>query len=173
MGLLSKLFGKEGKEAENAVSSLFKDILGNSNSTTTSSSGDSNTYYQNTAPAPAPSYSGDSPSGFSWGEEMPNEPNQYNYNGTYVQYFEEIFRTEFPEYRLDKEFPNSKRVIFTFWKGAEKALVVELMHDSSSSVKLRENCRRQGIPYLRYYYDHDGWWNTREYVITRTRNAIR
>ena len=33
----------------------------------------------------------ETPIGRSWGERMPNEPNQYNYPGSYREYFEDIF----------------------------------------------------------------------------------
>jgi hypothetical protein len=41
------------------------------------------------------------------------------------------------------------------------------MSDGTQRYKLRNECRAQGIPYLRFYYDHDGWWNTRSYVTRR------
>ena len=104
---------------------------------------------------------------------MPAEENQFNYHGTYLQYFEEIFRSEFAAYDVSREtVSDGKRHIFTFTSGGRKALVVELMPQSSASRKLRENCRRDGTPYLRYYYDHEGWWNTRSYVTERTRKAL-
>ena len=113
-------------------------------------------------------------SGDSWGPEMPDEPNQFNYDGTYLEYFTEIFETEFPEYRIESlsSAANKPVTVFTFWKGDEKALVVELMPQSSEARKQRTDCAKLGIPYLRYYYDHDGWWNTRSYVIRRTKAAL-
>ena len=36
-------------------------------------------------------------SGFSWGDVMPEEENQYNFNGSFMEYFEGIFRAELPE----------------------------------------------------------------------------
>ena len=62
--------------------------------------------------------------------------------------------------------------VFTFWDGTKKALVVELMPQSSSAQKQRKVCAAEGTPYLRYYYDHDGWWNTRSYVVRRTHAAL-
>ena len=114
-------------------------------------------------------------SGDSWGPEMPDEPNQFNYSGTYLEYFTEIFQTEFPEYRVARAVGTSRKpvTVFTFWNGDAKALVVELMPQSSAAKKLRRDCADLGIPYLRYYYDHDGWWNTRSYVIRRTRAALK
>ena len=64
------------------------------------------------------------------------------------------------------------RIIYTFYGAAGKALVVEIMPSSSSSKKIRSDCQKTGIPYLRYYYDYDGWWNTRSYVTRRTRDAL-
>ncbi len=113
------------------------------------------------------------PSGFSWGPEMPDEENQYNFNGTYKEYFDNVFRSEFPEYMIESADVNYGRAtVFTFWDGGKKALVVELISRKSSVYKLRSDCNTLGIPYLRFYYDYHGWWNTREYVKKRTQNAL-
>ncbi len=61
---------------------------------------------------------------------------------------------------------------YSFIKNGKCALVVELFSGKSAAKKLREDCRRAGIPYLRYYIDVEGWWNTKKYVIERTRNAL-
>ena len=116
----------------------------------------------------------DAESGDSWGPEMPDEPNQFNYDGTYLEYFTEIFKTEFSDYILEIETSEARKpvTVFTFWDTFNKALVVELMPQSSSAQKQRKVCAAEGIPYLRFYYDHDGWWNTRSYVIRRTRAAL-
>ena len=113
-------------------------------------------------------------SGDSWGPEMPEEENQFNYDGTYLEYFTEIFKTEFADYTLEIETSEARKpvTVFTFWDGFKKALVVELMPQSSAAQKQRKVCAAEGTPYLRYYYDHDGWWNTRSYVIRRTRAAL-
>ena len=114
-----------------------------------------------------------SPSGDSWGPQMPAEENQYNYPGTYIEYFDNIFRTEFPGYTITCTRPEQyDAVIFTFLKDGQKALVVELLSRSSAAAKLRRDCQREGIPYLRYYYDYEGWWNTRSYVTRRTAQAL-
>ncbi|MBP5749513.1 MAG: hypothetical protein J6X24_01855 [Firmicutes bacterium] len=114
-------------------------------------------------------------SGVSWGEEMPDEPNQYNSGMTPIAYFEDIFRTEFAEYELAEEAgwggPDRSWII-RFRKGGEDKLAVELLPARSEAVKFREKCRKQGLPYLRYYTDYEGWWNTRSYVISRTRAAL-
>ncbi len=113
-------------------------------------------------------------SGLSWGEEMPAEENQYNYNGTYEEYFTEIFNSEFPEYVVMKESVRDGRALcFSFAKDGRTALIVEVMSEKSNAQKLRNTARREGVPYLRYYYDHHGWWNTRKYVTERTRAALR
>ena len=104
---------------------------------------------------------------------MPDEENQYNYNGTFMEYFESIFREELPQYRMNRTLPsNSKRVLYTFFSGSSMALVVELMSEGCSVNRIRSDCRRDGIPYLRFYYDHHGWWNTRAYVVKRLRDAV-
>ena len=113
--------------------------------------------------------------GVSWGEEMPDEPNQFNSGMAPAAYFEDIFRTEFADYELTKEAGwggADRSLIFRFRKGGEDKLAVELLPGNSSAVKFREKCRKQGLPYLRYYTDHEGWWNTRSYVINRTRAAL-
>ncbi len=172
MGLFSKLFGGD-KDAEKAVRDLFKGLVNEAQKQENAPKPAAET----PAPAAAPSavHTASAASNDPYGEEMPAEPNQYNFNGTYVQYFEGIFQTEFPAYRLTKETPKySKGTIFTFWNGDAKALVVELLPSSSDAKKLRKICRGTGVPYLRYYYDANdiGWWNIRSYVVERTRKAL-
>ena len=106
-------------------------------------------------------------------ERVPAEECQYNFKGTYLQYFDKVFNEEFPEYRVERvKAEDSRAYIYTFYEGARTALIVELLNSSSARKKLREDCRKNGTPYLRYYYDHEGWWNTRSYVTTRTRAAL-
>lgn len=165
MSLLSKLLGKAGSEL--GLDKLVKTV------TDAAHQAAGNTPKPETHRPAEPRPAAPTPLGRSWGETMPAEENQFNYNGTYDQYFEEIFRAEFPSYRLERQdVPGGRRVIFTFWDGARKALVVELLNQSSDSQKLRRDCRVTGVPYLRYYYDHEGWWNTRSYVVDRTRKAL-
>ena len=105
--------------------------------------------------------SSSSESGFSWGETMPDEENQYNFNGTYI------------EYRVEQEsLRKGKITVFTFWKDSTKALVVELLSENSQAENTRFQCIREKIPYTRFYYNHHGWWNTKAYVIKRTRDAL-
>ncbi|MBR4759831.1 MAG: hypothetical protein IK078_06765 [Lachnospiraceae bacterium] len=112
-------------------------------------------------------------SGDSWGEVMPQEENQYNYNGTYIQYFENIFEIEFSDYEYEKEdLEGTYRTVYTFYSGGSKVLVLELMNEGSTARKIRNEAERERIPYLRFYYDHDGWWNTRSYVTRRMREAL-
>ena len=35
-----------------------------------------------------------------------------------------------------------------------------------------QECAAAAIPYLRFYHNHDGWWNTRAYVTQRVRGAL-
>lgn len=116
----------------------------------------------------------ETPIGRSWGERMPNEPNQYNYPGSYRQYFEDIFRTEFAAYRaVRSENPLTSRASsYTFYNGDSPVLVVELLSRKCEANKVRKNCRKSGTPYLRFYYDYEGWWNARSYVVRRMREAI-
>ena len=113
-------------------------------------------------------------SGFSWGPTMPAEENQFNYPGDYAAYFSHVFQEDFPEYRVTREPSGRGRAaVFTFWSPAGgKALVVEVLPESSETKKLRRECAAQRIPYLRFYHNHAGWWNTRAYVTQRVRSAL-
>ncbi len=124
-------------------------------------------------PAAPAAPASDAPSGLSWGEVMPAEENQFNFNGPFTAYFEKIFREEFPEYQVSREVKSGKQYIYTFKQGEKTALMIELLASSSEARKVRNDCRRAGIPYLRYYFDHEGWWNTRRYVADRTRAALK
>ena len=35
-----------------------------------------------------------------------------------------------------------------------------------------EDVVEKGLPYLRFYFDHEGWWNTRAYVTKRVAEAL-
>lgn len=171
MSILSKLFGGD-KNAEKEVLNLLNGLFANQQPAQTAAP--KAEAPAKTTPSPEP-VRNDEPSGFSWGSVMPAEENQYNYGGTYEQYFEHVFAEDFPAYRYEKSYNNdygNQRVIYTFFSGVTKALVLELMPEASEAVKLRNVCRAAGIPYLRFYYDHDGWWNTRAYVVSRMRNAL-
>ncbi len=181
MGLLSKLLGDEGSkqlgklvktvasEAEKAARQAGVDL---EQVISGAQSGARPQPQQSAAPAPAPAEKG--PSGFSWGDEMPPEENQYNFAGPYTAYFEMIFREDFPGYRVDRDRGSHPRTtVYTLWQGVTKALVVEVMTQDSEAKKLRKDCARAGVPYVRFYHDHDGWWNTRAYVVSRIRAALQ
>ncbi len=163
MGLLSKILGMD-KKLEQKVKSAVNDAV--------------SAALQNQA---APQNVRNQPSadetafaGLSWGPVMPAEENQFNYPGTYVEYFSHIFRDDFPGYNITYgQDPKHRSTIFTFWSGAGKALVVELLPRSSETNRLRNACTAQRIPYLRFYYNHEGWWNTRSYVSQRVRKALQ
>ncbi|MBR6332144.1 MAG: hypothetical protein IKR78_03310 [Dehalococcoidales bacterium] len=121
------------------------------------------------------SYDDDRPkSGVSWGEEMPDEENQFNFNGKPHVYFKKIFDENFSgKYSIEAGFNTEyEGYLFTFYSLSRKALVVELLKKKSGAKKLRRDTIDAGIPYLRYYTDVDGWWNTKSYVIDRTRKAL-
>ncbi len=111
--------------------------------------------------------------GFSWGEDMPAEENQYSFKGDYLAYFDMVFSQEFPQFRITRETAaKGKTTVYSFWQGERQALVAEIMSERSEANKLRNTCRARGIPYVRFYHDHSGWWNTRSYVASRTRAAL-
>lgn len=174
MSFLSKLLGGD-KNAEKEIKNLLNGLFGNQQQGQPAAPKEETPAEPaEPAPSPQPAESA-SRSGFSWGDEMPAEENQYNYNGTYEQYFEHVFAEDFPAYRFEKSYIDDygkHRVIYTFYSGAVKVLVIELMTESSEAVKFRNDCIKAGVPYLRFYYDHEGWWNTRAYVVERMRYAL-
>lgn len=194
MGLFSKLFG-DNKDAKNAFDQAkgllneagksFGEIANTAEKMGAAfkegfeqerqGGGASASFASEESARQADSFDGASaaPAGCSWGPVMPAEENQFNYPGSYVEYFDHVFKTEFPEYRITCETPrNYTATIFIFWNGPQRALVAEILPQHSSAVKLRNDCRANGTPYLRYYYDHEGWWNTYSYVRDRTRAAL-
>ena len=172
MGFLSKLLGgnNNGKsaldmlkdaagavlsEAEKAAENAKKQAAANADAATS-------------RPAAAAPASGD-----SWGDEMPDEPCQYNFRGTYLQYFDTVLREGFPEYEVRQEPGRDDRSpLLVLYKDGGKRLVAELKSERSSSQAIRRRCETEGVPYLRFYYDHNGWWNTRSYVERRVRAAL-
>ena len=63
-------------------------------------------------------------------------------------------------------------MVYALARDGKAAVIIELMNESSEAQRMRRNCEKAGIPYLRFYYDHHGWWNTRSYVRERIRKAI-
>ena len=159
MGFLSKLLGDA--KTEQAAKDLFKGIVQTVKNETASR-----------VAAPAQKAPAVSPGG-GWPDRMPAEENQFSYPGSYLDYFTKLYTEAFPDYQLQTQ-PADGRIAatITFWKGDDKALVVELMSEKSGAQKLRNNCAANGVPYLRFYYDHAGWWNTKSYVLNRTRGAL-
>lgn len=165
MGFLSKLFGGD-KAAEKVAQDLLNGIFGGQNASKPQETPAS-------APAaPAPAQNSWEDEGDSQWDRMPAEENQYNFSGHFTQYFEGIFAAELPGYRVEKSVIDDRRHVYTFYNGTAKALVVELMPESCSAYKLRNDTKKEGVPYLRFYYDHQGWWNTRSYVTSRLHGAV-
>ena len=122
--------------------------------------------------AAAQTHSAAAPS-FSWGSTMPAEENQYSYPGPYLEYFKNLFRENFPQYEIDcRQTHSGSKTIFSFRQSVFTRLVVELRSENSRAKKLQQQCENAGIPYLRFYYNHHGWWNTKSYVLGRVRGAL-
>lgn len=120
--------------------------------------------------APAQEYETE---GETFYDHIPAEENQYNSGLTYLEYFEKIFREDFPDYDISREDAEPwRRYVYTFSQAGAAKLVVELMTENSSVRKTRNACLKTGTPYLRFYFDHEGWWNTRKYVVDRIRGAL-
>ena len=173
MGIFSKLFGGN-KEAEKTATELFNSLFANAKDNKPAAEKPQTAQPQNTKPEQPkqPEYD---PELSEW-EQIPAEECQYNYGGDFEQYFEHVFAEDFPAYRTEKTYVNkpdcSKRVAYTFYSGPSKALVVELMPESSEAKKFREDTKRSGTPYLRFYYNHEGWWNKRSYVTARIKTVL-
>ena len=171
MSLLSKLLGDSKKELAPVLDAL-KEAAQKAGVDSILNEAQASRPAQAAAPQRrAESWSRPAASGFSWGDDMPAEENQYSFKGGYLAYFDMVFSQEFPQYRITRE-TSGKNTAYSFWQGERKVLVAELMSERSEANKLRSACRAQGLPYVRFYYDHDGWWNTRSYVATRTRAAL-
>ena len=182
MGLFDKLFGSSGnevlnkikdvansavKEAENAINTAV-------NSANTNNGGAASNAQPASTQAAAPA-SSDATSGDSWGPTMPAEDNQYNYNGPYDQYFMDIYTQYFPMYRVTSEkVRKGTATVITLWRGMtdDKALIVELMSENSTAYAICSKAKQENVPYLRFYYNHKGWWNTKSYVIRRVSAAL-
>ena len=100
MGLFSKLFG-DNKEVKEALGSAAKTVLseaekkfGDLGEEAKAIAADIKIAAQvsSARDAGAPAAKQPAPSGLSWGEEMPDEPNQFNYPGSYDRYFDNLFR---------------------------------------------------------------------------------
>ena len=107
----------------------------------------------------------------------PKEPNQYNFRGKYPKYFASVFAEAFPDYEVTQEPDTVNKyerdaAIFVFRQNGRVCLKVEVMSESSSSQKIRKECEAAGIGYLRFYHDHETWWNTKAYVVCRVRTAL-
>ena len=162
MGLFSDLF----KKVKQGIDEI-EDAIGNDTPNTASSA--SYTAPAEEVPA-APSCSAE---GGSYYDRMPAEECQYNFNGTYVEYFAKIFREDFPEYEASYErASNRDAVIFTLKKNGATSLVCELLSENSVAKKVRADCKAAGIPYVRFYFNHEGWWNARSYVVDRIKSVL-
>lgn len=178
MGLFSNLFGNDGRKLDDAFGKM-KNMADNF-----VDEDEARLRQGNTSSAPvegaermgsrAPfSNETDGPSGDSWGPRMPDEPNQYNSGRPYHDYFSRVFAEAFPSYQIDKKMMIGERgYIYTFTQAGATKLVVEVISARSSVYKVRNDCRKQGIPYIRFYHDYHGWWNTKSYVIRRTKEAL-
>ncbi len=182
MGLFSKILGGDAAGALDALKDAAQKVAGEAADKLKEAQTALQNDLQNkpqaaAAPAAAPAPAAaeeedDGPSGFSWGDRMPAEENQYNFNGGYVQYFETVFREDFPEYAVSKSAGTNTSTVFTFTSGGRKVLVVELMSENSEAQRIRRAAQAEGVRYVRFYYNHPGWWNTRNYVRARVSKAL-
>ena len=171
MGLLGKLFGDD--DLDRKAKGFFNSLVGGGNDNADNAQ---TVQYTNYTPTPAQNAAAVNfqPSGVSWGETMPDEENQFNSGLKYYDYFDKIYRQEFPDYIVTREMPRGESYcLFTFTQGGRVALKVEVLSRTTGAYKERSACKSQGIGYTRFYHNNPGWWNTRSYVIERTRSALR
>ena len=165
MSLLSKLLSKEAAKKLNDIVNAVTDTVKAQTAAPRS----------NAAPAASAPAAADTGAGLSIYDESvpPQEEGQYTFAGSYEEYFAQLFAAEFPGCAVTRERPrNRDAVIFTFTRAGSTALVVEVISESSNPKKLRQDCAAAGIPYLRFYHNHPGWWNTRSYVLGRVNGAL-
>lgn len=171
MGLFDKLFG-DNKEAASFMEKLLKAAAEEKQKEKEAREAARKEEAAKPAEPAAETAQELAPAGTYWGEIMPAEENLVSFKGNRIEYFNGIFTNEFPEYRIEMVHTTGRAEQYTFYDGLRKALVVEILPASSNVKKVRRDCEAAGIPYLRYYYDHDGWWNVRSYVVSRTRAAL-
>ena len=174
MGLFSNLFGNGGKEIDDAFNKM-KNLADDLSSVKYADDDEKRIMNQHNSGSSVSSFSSEpeGPSGDSWGPTMPDEPNQFNSGLFYKDYFSNVFAEAFPGYQIDiEEYSNRKGTIYTFLQDGAKKLVVEVVSTSSYRYKLAQDCYKAGIPHVRFYFDRDGWWNTKSYVIRRTSEAL-
>ena len=157
MGIFSKLIGglASGQDPKEVLKKAADELLNTSGA-------------RPEAPAPEPSAPAE--------PGIPAEENQYNSGLSYEDYFRKVFSEEFPacELRFSK-VPGKSAYVSTrvsFHSAEREVLVVELKSERNENNALRRECERLGVPYLRFYYDHSGWWNTRSYVADRVRRVL-
>ncbi len=171
MGLFSKFLGEDlqkkgkalGEQLEGQLGSAVRDLLNGAKPAAQPQ--------RPAAPAPSATAAPARPRGYY--DAPPAEENSFTYEGAYEQYFSEVFRSAFPEYAVKAEPGKALAPSTVFRFGDDgRALTVEVMSERSASNRLRRICEAEHIPYLRFYHDHWGWWNTRSYVVERTAAAL-
>ena len=106
-------------------------------------------------------------------DHIPDEECQYNSGVPFLEYFSGIWASEFPGYAVEfSTICPERRYLYTFRQGGAVVLQIELMTEKSEANRFREECRRAGVRYVRFYFDHEGWWNTRSYVVSRVKAAL-
>ena len=171
MGLFSKLFG-DNNPFDDIIDQLGKN---DPDSVDLNQENRQEQVQSRSAGMSGGSYEASRPGGSSesWPMTVPEEENQYNYNGSYIDYFMHVLKEDFPEYTLEKEsIRHGYATLIYLWQGNEKVLCIELMSETCSVQKIRNECRTNGIRYLRFYYNHRPWWNTRRYVTGRVGAAL-
>ena len=104
------------------------------------------------------------------------ERNLFDYRGEPLDYFREVLRDNFTGYdirenvKINPKSPNPSE--FVFYTGDHVDLVVEILWAGSARESTKYYCKEKRIPYLRFYYGHEGWWNTEKYVVDRIRGLI-
>ena len=129
MGLFSKLVDKNKLErtARGFLSEIKNEIDSAGRPSGTDNPSSETAGIRNVPPPESSGFEAES----KW-DVMPAEENQYNFDGTYIQYFKSIFDSEFSQYSIDcSTDKRSGSTVFTFFSGSEKQLVVEILSEQS------------------------------------------
>ena len=174
MGFLSKFIGAIA--GDKGIDEMVKQVIDTTKETVTNNAAPKNAPKPQTpaaAPMAAPK-SAEEKSGRSWGPTMPQEENQFSFKGTYKEYFSGIFKAEFSDFKVEQSTdPKRDAEFFTFIDASGKTrLFVEVMSRKTNAQRRKTECVKNNIPYLRFYHDYHGWWNTRSYVIDRVRGQL-
>lgn len=102
------------------------------------------------------------------------ENNLYDYNGTWNEYFMDIFTRNFPDYQIvtDYRIDDRTKADFALMKEGKPCVCVEVYKCSTRRYALCQKCHQRNIGYAGFVLGHAGWWNTERYVTDRIKSLL-